>query len=300
MARYDVYRVFENIPKVMGLELTRRGEHWEGGYYLNGERHQFRKDKMKVAKWNNDIWVHEEGGESQSITTWLQNYGGAADYWTAIDILKGNQTPLRFDGAFRQKEEKKGLIVGRDEFNGEMAYPLEKCNLYIWMCGLFGEAAVREAWQRFGAGTDRYGNVVYWSIDVNGRVLHDKRMAYKKDGHRNREYGAWRKYTIAKGYTEKCYFGAYAWRDSEKVYVCESEKTALLFYLYYRRPVVATGGKNALTGVDSRCILLPDMDAREEWEEKGYVWRWWEKFEGLGEHDDIGDAIVERILHNKK
>ena len=101
------------------MELVRRGNHWEGGYYMNGDRHRFRKDKLKVAKWNNDIWVHEEGGESQSITTWLQNYGGAADFWAAIDILKGCKCPLKFDGVFRKKENKE-LTVSRDVYDGAM------------------------------------------------------------------------------------------------------------------------------------------------------------------------------------
>lgn len=299
MAKYDVHRVFEDIPKIMGLELVRRGDHWEGGYYMNGDRHRFRKDKLKVAKWNNDIWVHEEGGESQSITTWLQNYGGAADFWAAVDILKGCKRPLKFDGVFRKKENKE-LTVSRDVYDGAMAYDYAKCNLFRWMAGLFGEEKVRDAWRKYGVSTDNHGNAVFWFVDVNGRILHDKRMAYLENGHRNREFGAWRKFTMAKGYTGKCFFGANLWKDAKKVYVCESEKTALLFYLYYGKPIIATGGKNALTEVDDHLVLVPDMDAREEWEEKGTVWKWWKNFTDVGDHDDIGDAIVRRILYNKK
>ena len=48
---------------------------WWGGYYLTGEQHSYRRDKMKVAIYNGDIWVHEEGGVSQSLATWLVNNG---------------------------------------------------------------------------------------------------------------------------------------------------------------------------------------------------------------------------------
>lgn len=301
MARYDVHRVFEDIPRVMGMELVRRGDHWEGGYYLNGDKHTFRKDKLKVAKWNNDIWVHEEGGESLSIANWLQQYGGASDFRHAIEILKGHQVPISVAIPQFRKKSQEVLYVDKDIWRGLSQYDLRKCPLFRWMCTLFPEQRVREVWQRYGVTTDRFGNAVFWFFDCEGRLLHDKRMAYKEDGHRDRDRGAWREFTMSKGYTGKCFFGADYCASFDKAYCCESEKTALLFALYYDKPVMATGGKNALNEVDDRLILLPDMDARAEWDERGTVWPWWEHFEGCGDHDDIGDAIVRRIsLHNKK
>lgn len=298
MANYDVYRVFENLPSILGLDLVRKGQHWEGGYYLNGDTHMFRRDKLKVAKWNNDIWLHEEGGESMSLVTWLQNYGGAADWKDALRILRGHKEPVRFDKVFRTPP--KGLVVTEDVYLGARGWNLENCPLFIWMSGLFGVDRTREAWERFGVTTDSHGNVVYWFRDVNGRILHDKRMAYKADGHRNREFGAWRKYRIGDGYTGSCFFGAHLWADEDNVAVVESEKTALLYWLYYDRPVMATGGKNMLREFDPRLTLYPDMDAREEWEQRGDVCEWWRSFEGVCGHDDIGDAIVRKILQNNK
>ena len=46
-------------------------------------------------------------------------------------------------------------------------------------------------------------------------------------------------------------------------------------------------------------VLLPDMDARIEWEEKGEVWPWWEKWpagEAVPDHADVGDLIERRLL----
>lgn len=299
MAKYDVHRVFERIPVIMGMDLTRLGQRWVGGYYINGEHHHFRKDKIKVIKWHNDIWVHEEGGESMSLCNWLMAYGGAADFGAALNIVKGHQSPIKFDESFRRKQ-KRGLIVPDGDYEGLAQYDLKRCNLFNWMCSLFGEEKVRDAWQKYRVTTDAHGNAVFWFVDDQNRILHDKRMAYLPNGHRNREYGAWRKYTISKGYDGKCFFGDHLWNNSEKVYVCESEKTALLFFLYYGKPIIATGGKKALGGSCDRFILVPDMDAREEWASKGDVWEWWKNFDNIGDHDDIGDAIVRRISYISK
>lgn len=298
MAGYDVYRVFENLPTILGLELVRKGQHWEGGYYLNGGTHQFRRDKLKIAKWNNDIWLHEEGGESMSLVTWLQNYGGASDWKDALRILRGHKEPVRFDRVFRSAP--KGLRVPEDAYIGARGWGLEPCPLFRWMCELFPEERVREAWEKFCVTTDTHGNVVWWYRDVNGRLCHDKIMRYKGNGHRDRESGAWRRYRVGDGYTDSCFFGAHLWGGEDMVAVVESEKTALLYWLYYGRPVMATGGKSMLREFDPRLLLVPDMDARAEWDSKGDVFRWWDEFSGVGEHDDIGDAIVRRILQNKK
>lgn len=298
MAAYDVYGVFERIPQLLGMELTRRGrDRWEGGYYINGDRHPSRHEKLKVVKWNNGIWIHEEGSESCSLTQWLERYGGAADYNEAVAILRGLHSPISYEhGAERERAKEEVKLVPTDVLEGARAYDLGKCPLFVWMCRLFGTEAVRAAWEKYNVTTDAKGNAVFWSVDKDGRILHDKRMAYKGDGHRNRDFGAWRKYTMGKGYTGKCLFGEHLMGDAEKVYCCESEKTALLFYLYYGRVCVATGGKNALNFSDERLVLIPDMDGREEWARRGFVWQWWNKFTNVQDHDDIGDAIVRRIM----
>lgn len=298
MAKYDVHRVFEDIPRILGMDLVKRGQQWEGGYYLTGERHPHRREKLKVVKWNNDIWLHEEGGNSISLINWLLDYGGAADKVHALEIIRGHQVPLRVEPV-RARHAEELLYVSNDVMYGLAQYDLAKCSLFRWMCTLFPEDKVREAWSRFGVTTDKRGNAVFWFRDADGHLLHDKRMCYKEDGHRNRDFGAWREFTIAKGYRGRCFFGEWTWKKEPHVYCCESEKTALLFYLYYGKPIIATGGKNAITSADERIVLVPDMDAREEWEQKGAVWKWWNKFPEVGDHDDIGDAIVKRLKNRK-
>lgn len=301
MASYDVHRAFESIPEILGMELTRRGAFWQGGYYLDGNRHPFRRDKLKVRKWNNDIILSEEGGESMFICKWLITYGGAADYWDAVRILRGQSSPIVYVPKER-KVVQEIKYVCKDVLMGAKCWDLHRCNLFNWMCGLFGEEKVRKVWDMYNVTTDRFGNAVFWFVDADGRILHDKVLSYKVDGHRDRDKGAWRKYTMSDGYVGKCFFGAHLFTQEEHVYCCESEKTALILACYYGKPAIATGGKNALRQGDKleKLVLLPDMDAVGEWQQIGTVWPWWEHFEGVEDHDDIGDAIVRRIMENKR
>jgi len=194
--------------------------------------------------------------------------------------------------------------VERSALEGAKRYPLENCPLFRWMCGMFPEEKVREAWDLYNVTTDSHNNCVYWYMDQNGNVLYDKRIAYKEDGHRDKGFFPGRQYRVADGYSGRCFFGASIHSDGRKAFIVESEKTALLAYLYYGRRFLATGGKGNLRVVEPGMLLCPDMDARIEWEEKGEVWPWWEKW-GLpiGEipdHADIGDMIEYRLKNNRK
>lgn len=45
---YDPVATFMHVPKLLGMELTAHGRELQGGYYLNGDRHPYRRDKLKV------------------------------------------------------------------------------------------------------------------------------------------------------------------------------------------------------------------------------------------------------------
>lgn len=297
MARYDVYRAFEHIPEIMGLELVRHGKQWIGGYYMNGERHMWRRDKLKVCKWNNDIWVHEEGGEHQSITTWLQNYGGAADYLRAIDILRGKAQGVKFDMVFRQKEEKKNLHVSIDVLMGAKAYNLQLSPLFRHMCKLFPESRVREVWDAYNVTTNSKGGTVFWYLNQKGQICHDKICWYGEDGHRVKTLPMGRSYRISGGYTESPLFGSHL--DGEIKGVLEAEKSCLYAACYYGGVWLATGGKNALRDVEG-IPLYPDRDAEELWSHYGDCVDWYSDWSECGDHSDLGDKIEWLALHNAK
>ena len=301
---YDPLTALQNAGKLMGMELKPAGPgRLCGPYYLDGALHPWRKDKIKVFVSRGEVWVYEEGGRGISLPQWLIEFGGAANWKDAIRMIKGESQAICWGHEMRQMIKPEVKYVEAAVLRGAKAYPLESCPLFRWMCGLFPEERVREAWDRYNVTTDSLGNAVYWYTDQHGRILFDKRIAYKEDGHRDKDYFPARKYRVADGYSGRCYFGASTLDTGKKVYVCESEKTALLVALMYGRQCVATGGKSNLRGLEPNMVLLPDMDAREAWSEHGNIWPWWEKWGvPIGEipdHADVGDMIEWKIKNGK-
>lgn len=306
MAKADIYRglydpvvALRNAPKLLGMDLKECGPNKiEGGYYLNGDIHPFRKDKLKVFISRGGVWVMEEGDRCISLPQWLIEFGGAADFRDAVRMINGESQAIVWNRSVRESAVRDVRYVSPDVLLGAKQYSLDGCPLFRWMCGLFPEEKVREAWSIYNVTTDSHCNAVYWYVDQSGRVLYDKRISYKEDGHRDKGFFPGRQYRVADGYTGRCYFGACLPEDGKKVFVCESEKSAVLGYLYWGRRFVATGGKGNLREIGPDMMLVPDMDARIEWEEKGEVWPWWEKWpsgEVIPDHADIGDLIERRL-----
>lgn len=295
---YNVLRAFEQVPSIMGLDLTRkRNDMWWGGYYLTGEQHTYRRDKMKVAIYNGDIWVHEEGGVSQSLATWLVNNGRAADYREAYRILDCKGKPLDVQRFF-EKRKVVASYVPRSVVDAMGQFDLRKCPLFRWMCTLFPEDRVREVWKMYNVTTDSKGLACFWYADTQGRIAYDKRVFYKEDGHRDKTFGGTREYRTADGFTARPYFGAHLVKEGEEVRICEAEKSALLFTLATSKVMLATGGKGNLKDV-ANAKLYPDYDAREEWSHKGSVVEWWQGWSECGETSDIGDLIEWKVLNGK-
>jgi hypothetical protein len=294
---YDLLRAFEQVPSIMGLELVRkRSDLWWGSYYLNGQPHPYRKDKMKVGIYNRDIWVHEEGGISQSLATWLVNNGRAANYREAYCILDCKGKPLDVFKCFETRKVTESYVP-RSVVDAMSEFDLKKCTLFRWMCNLFPENKVRELWKMYNVTTDSRGLACFWYADSQGRVAFDKRVKYKEDGHRDKSFGGTREYRTADGFTARPYFGAHLVGD-EQVNIVESEKSALLACLAYGGTWIATGGKGNLRDV-SNAKLYPDYDAREEWSNKGDIVEWWQGWHKVGATSDIGDLIEWKVKNNQ-
>lgn len=302
---YDPVAALKNAPKLMGMELTEHGKGLQGGYYLNGERHSYRNEKLKVFIGRGSVWVSEEGGRCISLPQWLIEFGGAADYKDALRMINGESQAIRWTRGISDRRENGVKYVGMDVLDGARQYDLRGCSLFRWMCTLFDEEKVRDAWRRYNVTTDGKGNAVFWYVDQSQRILYDKRIFYCEDGHRDKTFFPGRQFRVANGYCGRCYFGACLPDDGKRAFICESEKTALLASLYYGgRRFLATGGKGNLREVEPNMMLVPDLDAREEWEEKGEVWRWWEKwgvpFEEMPEKADVGDMIEWKLCVSGK
>lgn len=298
---YDINRAFERVPEFMGLDLTRkRNDLWYGGYYINGQTHQYRRDKLKVTIYQGDIWVHEEGGITQSLATWMVNNGKAANYRDAYQVLECRKRPLEVYKVFDRRVSKASYAPW-SAVDAMAQFDLRKCALFRWMCTLFSEDRVREVWKMYNVTTDSRGLAVFWYVDVDDRVCYDKRVKYLEDGHRDKSFGGTREYRTADGFTARPYFGAHLVGD-ECVNVVESEKSCLLATLAYGGVWLATGGKGNLKDV-TNAKLYPDYDAREEWlnraNGKAEVVEWWQGWHECGATSDIGD-LIEWEITNKK
>lgn len=296
---YNVLRAFEQVPSIMGLDLQRkRNDMWWGGYYLSGEHHSYRRDKLKVTIYNGDIWVHEEGGVTQSLATWLVNNGRAANYYDAYRILECKDKPLDVVRYF-EKRSSVASYVPRSVVDAMSQFDLRKCPLFRWMCTLFPEDRVREVWKMYNVTTDSQGLAVFWYADSEGRVCYDKRCRYGENGHRDKTFGGTRAYRTADGFTARPYFGAHLVKEGEEVRICEAEKSCLLATLAYGGTWLATGGKGNLKDVSKGAKLYPDYDARQEWHDrangKAEIVEWWQDWHECGATSDIGDLIEWKV-----
>ena len=174
---YDPLAALANCPKLLGMELVPRGNGLQGGYYLNGDRHPYRRDKLKVFVGRGSVWVSEEGGRCVSLTQWLREFGGAETYRDAVRMINGEPQSVDWNREFRRIVSPDVKYVPKDVLEAARAYDLGRCPLFRWMCGLFPEADVRGVWGRYNVTTDSKGNAVFWFTDSAGRVLFDKRMA---------------------------------------------------------------------------------------------------------------------------
>lgn len=298
----DWIRVYQRVPEITGLDLTLRGKAWEGRYYINGEPHPYKQDKLKVRLYDGCVWLHEQGGPSMSLPTWLTQYGGATDYKHAYQIIRGKDKPLVTRPEFVAKKEVVAY-VSPDVLQGAKAYDLSKCPLFRWMCTLFPEDSVREVWSRYNVTTNSRGEAVFWYTDADGRICYDKVMRYLESGKRDKAYGGSRKFRTADGYTARPYFGAHLVKDCDVVKICESEKTAMLYALATSEVMLATGGKGNLKSIDSKTKVYPDYDAVDEWmskcEDESSLVYWWQGWDVRDEKSDVGDMIVDKIMRGE-
>lgn len=293
----DLSAVMDNIPTIMGLNLKRKGENkWEGGYYMNRERHPYRRDKLKVTIWNYNIWVHEEGFCSMTLQRWLVEYLGAKDYKEAYRIMRGNSIPMPPIEIFNEKSNEIRYIPN-EIFEDYKKYPLNNNNLYNYFCRLFGEEKTKECFDKYNVTSNEKNDVVFWYKNFDNKFIHDKVVRYQFSGRRDKGYGGYRRFQTASGYKERCLFGSHLIESNDEIInICESEKSAMMASIVYGGIWLASGGKNQLKDTDERTLLFPDLDAIEDWREKGNVVEWWENCGiSLNEKADIGDLIDVKI-----
>ena len=296
---YDPVAALRNAPKLMGMELTECGKNKLcGAYYINGDRHNWRRDKLKCFIWNGRVFVAEEGGQCMSLENWLIQYGGCADYKEALRVIKGQPQAIEWNREFRQMNAKKMQYVPNDVLQGAKCYDLRLSPLFSWLCTIFPEDSVREVFLKYNVTANQKHQTVFWYLDSDGHICHDKKIFFREDGHRDKEMPMGRDYRVGDGYSARTLFGANLIPDSGDICCLESEKSALICALVYPDKCwVACGGKSNLRGISERFVLYPDLDAISDWSgTKGRIEEWWLDWglpiEQRPKNADFADMIV--------
>lgn len=177
-------------------------------------------------------------------------------------------------------------------------------------------------------GNTRDDSVIYWQIDRQYRVRTGKVMAYRPDGHRNKDRPPNWIHSIMKRQQRlredfnlsQCLFGEHLLTKypTRVVAVVESEKSAILGSIVFAEYIwVATGGKSQLDRSKMRVlegrevIMFPDVDGYAEWVERSKLLTFAKvKVSDLLERSateeererkiDIGDWIVEHLQKPKE
>lgn len=176
----------------------------------------------------------------------------------------------------------------------------EENNLLKWMLTLpLTEEhlhRLRNMIELYCVGTSLRGATTGWTvfpqIDMEMRLRDMKLMAYKPDGHRNKDLRYsfnWMHSVLNKAgrfdedkyHVEHCLFGLHLAKIYPNAEVClvESEKSALICSAFtdpVKRIWMATGGKSGLTPsmvqplIDAKryIVLYPDYDGYEDWSER--------------------------------
>ena len=161
-----------------------------------------------------------------------------------------------------------------------------------FLCGLFDRYSlesptIERLMQDYALGATKDGSIIYWQIDVQGRVRTGKVMKYNPEtGHRIKDDGGinWihsimkKRKLLPEDYTlVQCLFGEHLLKmyPTKVVALVESEKSALIASGVYPQYIwLATGGKSQLS-IDKlktlqgrTVIMFPDVDGFEYWSNK--------------------------------
>jgi hypothetical protein len=167
-------------------------------------------------------------------------------------------------------------------------------SLFIkFLCGLFDRdtlesPTIKRLGELYAIGATNDMDIIFWQIDINGKVRTGKIMKYGEDGHRIKDgYGVnWVHAKMKKDgllpddwELTQCLFGEHllnwSMNKNKTVALVESEKTALIGAACYPQYLwLATGGKSQMSDEKMKVlsgrtvILFPDVDGYNEWTEK--------------------------------
>lgn len=194
----------------------------------------------------------------------------------------------------------------------------EKTALYGYVSGLFNHRIADAIFGMYLVGGMHDGRSVFWQVAASGEIRGGKIMAYKSDGHRDKEAAhaiGWahackelKPYTSGERLVQ-CFFGEHliAAYPTDPIVLVESEKTAMLMsvlipdYIWLASSG-AQGVKNAERNAalkGRRVYLMPDQGKWGEWKLVGDLYGWhtsrWTEEHAVSDGCDMWD-IAERVV----
>lgn len=316
--KIDYPKVFSILPEIMGMPMTFYGNRWYAARKIDGS-FSVRKDKLVCRLKQGTrpgegmfIQILEQGGKVTTLFSWMIDYGGCKDKMEAKLRLLNMSAAVLTVPDFTEKYAAQRFVAPEYMERSYEKRITTGDNLTEFLWSIFGryntEIVLRDyklgCSYRICPSNNKYYNMTqFWYINRNQEIYHDKIILYNTDGHRNHDFGGGRAFIKAKGYGGRCFFGEHLLanrNEGEKVYVVESEKTALIAKLYFKKGIwLATGGKCNFRkeGTDKDWIYISDYDAYDYWKRlacQSSCPKWWESYPEYtpGEHDDIGDLIL--------
>ena len=171
-------------------------------------------------------------------------------------------------------------------------------NFVRFLCKHFSRDKIEKAMRNYALGATKNQSVIFWQIDINGKVRTGKIMQYNPDtgkriknktGAINWVHNILKKRNSKKGNTKKsnsesanfnlcqCYFGEHLIRiyPDKPIAIVEAEKTAVIASMIYTNyNWLAAGNLNGLNVEKSRVlqnknvVLYPDAGCFDKWEKK--------------------------------
>ena len=166
-----------------------------------------------------------------------------------------------------------------------------KSNFVRFLCEILTDEQIQAIGENYALGATKTSEVIFWQIDIQGKVRTGKIMQYNPDTGRRlkHESGAidWVHNKLKKIGTlpedfnlKQCFFGEHLLKvNLEKtIAIVESEKSALIASAFFPDLIwLAAGNLNGLSIEKSQVlksrnvILFPDLGAYEKWNEKAIL-----------------------------
>ena len=293
-----------DVMESCGFQLHRIGNEYECLCPFHDDQHM---GNFKVNPRKNIYYCFSCGAHGDPIG-FLQEYegmkyGDALRYLAAMyGIFIDDSRPLPPVKKYvpRQPLPPTQRLVWQPQVSNRYAEHFRENNLVRWMLSLpwkpEDKAQLDVMLQLYRVGTSLAGNtkgwVVFPQIDLKMFIRDMKLMAYKEDGHRNKDskYSTnWMSALLKKDgqfdedkyHVDRCLFGLHLARTFINAEVClvESEKSAVLCSAFSdpeQRIWMATGGKDGLKPtmikplleIGRSIVVYPDFDAYDDWTER--------------------------------